>query len=750
MRALYATLLVAVACGPKPAPAPPVPVLPGDGDAHVAKPTTIAPKTVVDDAWANRNDLIAAPAPKKPAKVELPHVEEWKLVNGLDVFVIENPRLPVVSTQLAVRAGRQQEPRARLGVAEATADMLIKGTRKHTAIQVAKAIDFVGGTLASDSTYEASLVSCSVLSRDQHTCFDLVAELVEQPTFPDDELTKVKADMTAGVRTRLDDAAKLASAHAQNLLWGNDHVRGWIDSEASVAALRRDDLVAWHKTWFVPNNALLVVSGDVDPKKLRGELERVFGGWKKSSVPPTPSYRESGLSGIRIRLVDKPGQTQTHIRIAQFGIKHDDPRFFDTLVWNHALGSGEFSSRLMKVLRVSGGKTYGATTGFDRNADRGSFVASTFTRNSEAVETTKLMLAEIAKMAKDGPTQEEVGAAIANITGGYGLRLEAASDLGAALLGAELHGFGTEYVANYPIAVGQVDVASAKRAAAEVLDPRDYVIAMVGDAKDIEPQLKKEGWRYEKVTFSDPITPEAPPPEVPVDPKAITAAKKLLDDAVVAKGGKVKLNALHAMRMLATGATTVRGQSLPVEIERVFVVPDKMRIDATIAGKLKVSVAVNGRTGWQQQPDPQSGTVQLNDMTDQDLATVDFERWREPDLILVKATNATAQVKPAPDETIDGKPHAVIKLLTPFDALDVAIYIDKKSKLVTRMAYTDRDPQGHLHTQTDDFSDYRDVNGLQIAFKRVSSSEGRTTELQLSKVDIDPKIDDGLFAKPSK
>src|SRR4029453_17243608 len=154
---------------------------------------------------------------------------------------------------------------------------------------------------------------------------------------------------------------------------------GWIDSEQSVAALKRDDLVAWHKAWFVPNNAILVVSGDVDPKKLKLDLERTFSVWKKGAVPPTPQYKEPGLSGSRIRLVDKPGQTQTHIRIGQFGIKHDDPRFFDTLVWNYVLGGGAFSSRLMKVVRVEGGKTYGASSSFDRNLDKGSCVASTLT-----------------------------------------------------------------------------------------------------------------------------------------------------------------------------------------------------------------------------------------------------------------------------------------------------------------------------------------------------------------------------------
>src|SRR5262249_16978346 len=163
------------------------------------------------------------------------------------------------------------------------------------------------------------------------------------------------------------------------LLWGNDHVRGWFDSEASVQTLRRDDLVAWQKAWYAPNNSLLVVAGDIDPKKLKGSLEKAFSGWKQSQVSPVPTFKEPGLSGSRIGLVDKPGKPQTHIRIAQFGIRHDDPRFFETLVWNYVLGGGAFSSRLMKVVRVESGKTYGASSSFDRNIERGSFLIQTFT-----------------------------------------------------------------------------------------------------------------------------------------------------------------------------------------------------------------------------------------------------------------------------------------------------------------------------------------------------------------------------------
>jgi len=155
------------------------------------------------------------------------------------------------------------EPRTRLGVAELTASMLVKGTKKRDALALAKKIDFVGGTMAADATFEATLVSCSVLARNTSTCLELLPEVITQPSFAESELSKVREQLIAGVRQRLDDAATMASAQVQNLLWGNDHVRGWVNSEQSLAAVKREDLNAWHKAWFVPSNAILVISGAV-------------------------------------------------------------------------------------------------------------------------------------------------------------------------------------------------------------------------------------------------------------------------------------------------------------------------------------------------------------------------------------------------------------------------------------------------------------------------------------------------------
>lgn len=733
-------------CGPKPTPAP-IPMLPGDGDAHVAKPPPPRPPPP-PDPYAGRGDLISVPPVHPPGPVELPRLEEWKLDNGLSVYAVRTARLPVMAMQLAIRAGRMHEPRARLGVSELTADLLVKGTRNHDAAALAKAIDFVGGTIATDSTYEATVLSCSVMARSAGTCFDLVSEMVTQPAFPDTELTALRDQLVGKIQQRAEDPAGLASAHAQNLLWGNDHIRGWINSPQSMSSIRRDDVMAWHHQWFVPGNAILVVVGDIDPKRLRGDLERTFGAWHKGPVPPAPSYTEPGLSGTRIRLVDRPGLPQTQIRIAQFGIKHDDARFFDTLAFNIALGGGP-ASRLARAVRGDGSKGYTAGSGFDRNSDRGSFIASSVTRSADAVAVARQMIDEIARMAKDGPTAEEIGSAIVSITGGYGLRFQAAADFSAALLSAELHGFGHEYLTNYPVAVGQVTVADAKRAAAEILDPKAYVVVLVGDAKDLEPALHREGWRYEKVAYTDPVSPPYAAPEVPADAKEVAAARKLVDDALVAKGGKAKLAGLKGLKLVATGVSVFSGQGVPVEITRTMALPDKMRIDATLKlpkpqGDTVVSFAVTGTSGWQRGPDGQGGYAVV-DITGAEQKAAAFERWREPELILLKAAAPDAKLKPMSDDAVDGKPCAVVQLHSPLPGYDVELYIDKKTKLVSRMIYHEGGS-----TETDDFSDYRDASGLKVAYKRSTNGGGRATTLEIKSVEVDPKVEPTLFDKPAK
>jgi zinc protease len=630
-------------------------------------------------------------------------------------------------------------------VSSFAAGMLTKGTKKKDALAIAKAVDHIGGAIGATASYEATLVSCSALAKDLGTCTSLLAEVTTQPSFPKGEMAKVREAMMAELRQRLDSAELLAGAHFQNLLWGDDNPRGRVVSEESVQSISRDALVKWHKRWFHPNNAMLAIAGDVDVAKVKAELKKRFGTWKKGKLPARATQTDPVLDRVKIRLVDKPKQTETEIRVGQFGIAHDDNRFFETLVWNYALGGGAFASRLMKVIRAEHGKTYGATSTFDRNLEKGSFVVATSTRTSETVETIKLVIDEIAKMDKEGPTQAEVADAVANIAGSYAGRFESVNDLASALLTADLHGFGDEYLENYPVRVGKVDVASAKSAAKEILDTEHYVVVIVGDGAEIAPQLEKAGWYYEAVSFASPIG--QPAVEMPkASPEDLKKAKKLLDDALAAKGKKI--TKLKSLRMEASGRLVAQKQALDVVITRSFKSPDKMRVDLQIkvkkkdksTGTVDIAYALDGSTGWQLGADGA-----LVDIPSSDVAILVQQRWHDPEFILTRHLEKGTIVNPLPDEKVDGKTYGVINLVSADGTATATLYIEKKTKLVVQMAY----PEGGKVT-VDVFGDYKEVDGVQIAHTRVSQSGDETAELQITKVELDPKLDDALFAKPKQ
>jgi len=735
--ALTALAALLAACPPKPSTTV-IPTLPGDGDGNVAKPPDDPTPGKPTDPWTGRTDLIKPPAAATPRAVTLPPIERFTLPNGLSVVVVKSDRLPVVSMQLMVRAGRAEEPLARLGVAELAADLLPKGTKKRDALALAKAIDFVGGNITADAGFEATWVTCTTMTKDAKVCLELLPEMIVQPTFPEAELASAKERQLTEVMRRLDDASALAGAHAQNLLWGNDHVRGWVTSAEWIRQITRADLVAWHKTWFVPGNATLAVSGNVDVAKLKKDLARAFGAWAKAPVPARPKYVAPRLDGVKVRLVDKPGQTQSQIRVAQFGLAHDDSRFFASLVWNYALGGGAFNSRLMKVVRSEGGKTYGASSTFDRNADRGSLVAATFTRTAETVATLDLVLRELKKMQAAGPTEDEVAAAIANLAGSYAMRVAGADDLAGALVTADLHGLAQAYVSDFPLLVAQVSREDAADAARTVLSPGAFVVVLVGDGAALAPQLQQAGVPFERVRFDAPIGPQPEVPVAPADPALAAAGVKLLDAALAAKGGD-KVVKLKSLRMSGTGKLAAQGQNLDVVLTRTLLTPDKMRMDIEIGKQFNISFAIDGaKGGWTQGPGG------LEDLPAAQLPELERQRWVDPELVLVRHREPGAKVQRLPDEKLDGTAVDVVQVTAADGKRSTKLYLDKTTKMLVGQRYA----SGAAET-LERFDDYKAVGGVQIAHHRVSTSAGETSDLRVDKVELDVAIPPATFAKPT-
>jgi hypothetical protein len=192
------------------------------------------------------------------------------------------------------------------------------------------------------------------------------------------------------------------------------------------------------------------------------------------------------------------------------------------------------------------------------------------------------------------------------------------------------------------------------------------------------------------------------------------------------------------------GTTTMQGQTVPIEMTRTLLMPDKTRVDIVLAGgSATFEVGIDGNVGWQRGPDDK-GTMQVVDIPASELGAVEADRWRDPELILLRHKTKGTIVTPLPDQTIDKKPHAVVRVTRADKTLAVDLFIDKKTKLLARMSYKD---QGV--TLIDDFADYKDIQGIKVAHKRGSRGGPRASAYEVTKVEFDPRIDPTVFAKPT-
>ena len=725
------------------------PGLPGDGTANLsASPVAALPvQTRAVDLWEGK-ELITAPMAKAPAALPLPKILHFTLKNGLQVIAVQDSALPVTTLQVAVKVGKRQTQRDKVGIADFTAQAMTRGTKLRNAARIAQEIEAIGGSLQASATYEATLFSCKSLSKDFKTCLTLLPDVLVNPKFPESEIELIRRNMHATVRQRLDDAGQLASAHFQSALWGDSHVRGWIMSDATIDAIGRQDMMDWHKRWMLPNNAVLAVSGNFDASKIRADLERSFGRWRKRAVPKTADVVVPKLQGLRIRLVDKPGQTQSHIRIGHHGLAHGDPNFYAAMAFNYALGGGQFSSRLMKVIRSAEGKAYTASSRFDRNRELGAFVAATFTRSEETVATVKLMLQVMKSMAESGPSDEELASAITNIAGSYATRFETAGDLASALLAADLHDFNDQYVSRYPLNIANVTRDEAAATAARVLDSVNLVLVIAGDAKLVGPQLKAAGWGYELVSFAEPVSnwerkAKADTGAQASDPAAVAAAIKLLDAAVAAKGGAKRLQKVAHFHWVGDAALNLPTGPMKARVEKRYSKPDKLRLDMEIAGgPVKIATVLHGATGWAQEEGP--GGKNTREFTPSELEALTTQLWRDPELVLLRHTEAGAQVKAAGTRRIEGAEVVAVSVASAAGAREVTLLLDAKSKLLLGMDYVD---QGVKTSER--YSDYKTVGGLQVAHTRSSKGAQVDMSVTIKSFTLNKAVPAALFLRPA-
>ena len=442
--------------------------------------------------WPTAERFLKLPAPAADV-IELPRIARKTLDNGLKLMVVERREQPIVYFDLMLPGGNLLDAKGKSGLADLLAEMLTQGTKNRSAEQVAAEAEGLGGSVSAWAATEFFSVNGQFLVRDFAKGLELFADVALNPTFPKEELGKIRPQVEAGVRRTKDQPIPLAVEHLRYAIYGYDHPRGRTTSIQTLQAVTTEDLAAVYQRAFLPQGALLTVVGDLDAGETIGDLEKAFGAWKKTKVVPVFPEDPQPLSGPVVRMVDKPDLTQATIAVGTLGIAKKDPDYINLVLGNYVLGGGGFSSRLMKTIRSKGGKTYHASSRFSAGRTKGPFMAFTYTRNQEMANTLKMLLDEIAKICKEGVTAEELQAAKNNLAGSYAIELQSPSGLADELSAAEFYGLGEEFVRKYRQLVTAPTLADVNAALKKHLGVENLALVVVGKADEILEQVKKFG-----------------------------------------------------------------------------------------------------------------------------------------------------------------------------------------------------------------------------------------------------------------
>lgn len=440
------------------------------------------------------------------APITLPPITEKRLANGLTVLVVEDHEVPIVRATLVWPSGDLSDPAERSGRNSLMARTLTQGSRNRTAEQIAEEVDVTGSDLVGWSSNDGTFLSLRTLSKDFPSMLGLFAEIARYPSFPGEEIEERRREAIAMARGRFDDPFAIASAFALPRLYGAGNPLAYLPTEASISRITRDDVVQHARRTLQPDGARLLITGDVTPGLALTLVEPLFESWSGTAAK-NPAVPSSPAPERRVLLVDKPGLTQSTLLLGLPGMTRRHPEFRAAYLANDVLG-GSFQSRLTRVVRAEGGKTYGISSWLSAGRDAGLFLVSTSTRSEETVATMKLLLAEMEKMRDGGAKPDELRRTKTNLTGGYALGFESPGDVLWALVSARMDGLPDEYVTDWRGSTAAVPLEAVNAAARRWFDTDHALIVVVGDAKVVKKPLEDAFGTVETAHFLDAANPD--------------------------------------------------------------------------------------------------------------------------------------------------------------------------------------------------------------------------------------------------
>jgi zinc protease len=666
-------------------------------------------------------DRTKAPLPTAAPQIKIGQPATFTLPNGLQVFVVQNSKLPRVSATLSFNQDGILEG-DKTGITQMAGALLRRGTTTKTKAQLDEEIDFLGGSV-NTSAFGAS---ASSLRDNFPKVMALMSEVIFKPSLPPTELEKIRKQALSGLQANKDDPSAIANNVVSRLMYGKDHPYGDIETEETLTNIKVEDIKNFFTTYWKPNNAYLVFVGDITPATAKALVTQHFGAWKKGTVPK-PEFKTPQAPGkTYIAIVDRPASVQSIITFAMpVELKPGSPDAIRSSVMNNILGGG-FSGRLFANLREKYGFTYGAYSTLSTDRRIGNFQAEASVRNEKTDSAIGQFLHEFNRIRTEAISADEVSRMKNYLSGGFARSLENPGTIANFAVNIVRNNLPPTYYQDYLKNLGAVSPQDVQTMANKYVIPGNMHIIIVGNAKEIAKGLEK----YGEVKYFNVYGQEIAAPTVKTVDASVTP-QSILQKAVDAQGGATAIAALKDVAIKGNASF----QGMPLSVTQKHIFPSAYVQEVSMQGMVvNKSLMKDGKYTKTGQGGPKEADEKDKEEMIEDASFV-------PEAYMLNSKGYEYTLKGI--EQVEGKDAYVLAVKTPAKR-EFTNYYDVSSGLLVKKSRMQETPQGSM-PQSTLFGDYKAFNGVQVPTK-ITMDVGVKIEIKFD----DVKINSGLKAEDIK
>ncbi len=676
-------------------------------------------------------------------KLEIPEVDRVTLDNGMRLYLVQDRSLPVFNASVRICVGSYIEDPEKVGLTSIlTTTLRTGGTQKWTGDEIDEVLEAVGASVEIGSDITNCMAGINALSEYTDLGLEVLSEVLRRPVFDQDKIDLAKVQENSAVSRRNDDPATAVRREFYKIIYASAPEYARHTEYATIKSITRDDLVAFHDTWFRPENVQISIWGDFDRDELLAKIDTYFGDWERGNTPVPPLPEVNYSYERKTYYAEKTDINQSNVRMGHVGGLITDDDAAATIVMNNILGGG-LGGRMFNNVRTKEGLAYSTYGQYNQFIDYpGGFFNYSGTKSESTAKAARVMIDVIKSMQTEPPTEDELRKGKEGYLNSFVFNFDTKGEVVNRLMQYDYHGLPDDFLQQQKENIEKVTAEDVVAAANSKLKPDSMFIIVVGNSADFDEPLENLDWGpVVNVDITIPSGEESE--ELEITPETLEKGSGLMTAAVTAHGGLDNFKNITAVASKGVLTLKMQGQEIPLQIESVWQLPTQNRTVANFMGRMMYDVR-NNDLGWK--TDQATGGVVAK--TSEDLANDDKDNLRNNIIIFQTVDNPYYQPVYSGSSDINGAAVETVTLLDAQGETICKLAFDAVTGELVGKSYWGQSHMGEGNIQ-EVFSEWSVVEGVKVPLKTTMSMNGQETGVRLySEYQINPAIDAGTFDQP--